>query len=103
MAEVVQYAAATAAGNSSDITVASGASASVYIYPSTNLQDLPETLTCVLQRKIGATTYYQNERDANGNVITLTRLNPSYHITRPGIYRVTKPLTTALVGVATYV
>lgn len=103
MAEVVQYAATTAAGNSSDITVASGASATVYIYPSTNLQDLPETLTCVLQRKIGATSFYQNERDTNGELITLSRSKPSYHITRPGIYRVTKPATTALVGVATYV
>lgn len=103
MAEVVQYAAAVAAGNSTDITVASGASATVYIYPSTDLQEVPESTRCQLQRKIAATGFYQNERDDNGELIQLSRLRASYHITKPGVYRVVKPATTALIGVATYV
>jgi hypothetical protein len=92
MAQNTVYAANTAAGTSTDIVVAAGASVNVGIFPATGSAF---TITGDLA------TIMLDTPGADVAIAKLTDRCPSVAVSGPGTYRVVKPATAIAIGVFT--
>ena len=102
MAQTTILAAATAAGNSSDVIVGTTPVTIAMFMTGGNVQQAKlangsyERVLCVVQEK-DPNGVYVNLYD-NGLLVTVSRKNPQRLIEYPGTYRVVKPATTNAIG-----
>lgn len=96
MAQSTILAATASAANSSDVTVVTNIPQTISILPP-DANAFTESVNMTVYRKLNA--LYVPHYDRNGDAVTLSQGRRSVVLDSPGIYRVSKPATTALFGV----
>lgn len=105
MAQTTVLAAATTAGNSSDIVVGSAPVKISMFMTGGNVQQAKdgsgnyERVLCVIQEKDPNGVYVNAVSEKK--LLTISRMNPQEVLIGPGTYRVVKPATTNAIGIYT--